>query len=240
MTASPTASTGDRVPPARRIRRITAGAGLAGFTLLLVPQTLIDPMTGSFLDAAIADPGGLLISALLLLGSALLTFPAIGGILHQARDRGALLADLGALFAALGALGHAALAAMSLLFRSLAGGDPAQMLAFEERMTGDPALGAVGLVLLLSFGIGLALSAWAAARAGLIGLWAPVLVTIVVLAHNLVPADPSAVVDAAALGLVAVVFGWLGVRVIALPDAGWEAPVEPAARVVDRTNPAAR
>lgn len=213
----------DRVPPARRVRRVAAGVGLIGFSVLLVPQGIVDP-TGSatFREAAEQHPDALYWSALLLLASALLTFPAISGILHQARDRGALIADIGAGFAALGALGHAALGVIYLVMRSLAGGDPAAMAGVEERFTADVPVGVVGLILLVSFGIGITLLAWASWRAGIIGRWGPVLITVVVVAHQVLPEVPGAV-SAIALAVIAVVFGRLGVRALALTDAAWEA-----------------
>lgn len=210
---------------ARRARRVTAGIGLLGFSALLVVQDPLDPTSGgvSFYDASLAHPGLLTASALTLIGSAVLTVPAIGGIVHQAGDRGSRLAALGAFFTLLGAFGHTALAILYLVMRSLAGGDPAQMIAFEDRFNADPALGVVGLVLLISFGLGIALLAWSAWRAGLIGWWGPALITLVVVAHNVLPEHPPVAVRLAALAAIAVVFGWLGVRVLRMSDADWEA-----------------
>lgn len=212
------------VPPARRIRRTVTGLSLLGFGALLVPQALVDPSASGFHEAAVEHPDALLVSGLLLLASTALTFPAIGGILHQARDRGALIADIAAVFAALGALGHAALGAISLVLRALAGGDPAQMQAVEARFVEDVPVGVVGLLLLMSFGVGIALLAWAAWRAGIVGVWGPVVVTAVVVAHVALPGDLPPAVPAVLLGLVTAVFGWLGVRVLLLPDAAWESP----------------
>jgi len=223
----------DRLPPARRIRRVATGVGLIGFSVLLVPEEIVDP-TGSstFQEAAAQHPDGLYAAALLLLTSAVLTFPAICGILHQARDRGALVANIAAVFTALGALGHAALGAINLVMRALAGGDVTAMRAVEERFSSDVPVGVVGLTLLMSFGVGISLLAWAAWRAGIIGLWGPVLVTGVVVAHNVLPEHVPGAVSIIALGLITAVFGRLGVRTIMLADAAWEArsgaPTTPA------------
>ncbi|MFC4117252.1 hypothetical protein [Nonomuraea zeae] len=207
---------------ARRPRRIASGIGLLGFGTLLLAQDPFDP-TGDagFYDASVSHPERLTVSALILLASAVLTVPAIGGIIHQARDRGSLLAHLGALFTLLGALGHMGLTTVYLVMRSLAGGDPAQMRAFEGRLNADPAL-VVFFVLLTSFGLGLALLAWAAWRAGLIGWWAPALITFVAIAHNALPDDPPIVVKLGAIGAIAVVFGRLGIRTLRLSDADWD------------------
>ncbi|MEU7830054.1 MULTISPECIES: hypothetical protein [unclassified Nonomuraea] len=215
---------------ARRLRRIAAGLSLIGLGTLLVAQDPLDPTGGTgFYGAAVGRPGLMTASALTLLASAVLTVPAIGGIVHQARDRGSLLAHLGGLCTLLGALGHMGLATVYLVMRSLAGGDPAQMRAFEDRLNADPAL-VTFFVLLTSFGIGIALLTWAAWRAGLIGWWAPALITAVVIVHNVLPDDPPAAVELAALGAIAVVFGRLGVRTLRLSDTDWDVTATPAPR----------
>jgi hypothetical protein len=209
---------------ARRTRRLAAGIGLLGFGTLLIAEDRLDPTGGiTFYEAAVDHPGLLTASALTLLGSAVLTVPAIGGIIHQARDRGATLAHLGGFFTLLGALGHTALAVLYLFMRSLAGGDPAQMAAFENRFNTDTTIGVVGLVLLFSFGVGITLLAWSAWRAGLIGWWAPAVVTTVVLAHAVLPEDLPAAVPFIGLTAIATVFGLLGLRALAMPDAEWTA-----------------
>ncbi len=205
-----------------RSGRIAAGVGLIGFSALILVEDPLDPTSDvTFHEAAVAHPGLLTASALVLLGSAVLTVPAIVGIIHQARDRGSVLARVGGLFTLLGALGHTALAILYLLMRSLAGGDAAEMKAFEDRINEDPAVGAVALPLLLSFGVGIALLAWAAWRAGLIGWWGPALVTAVVVAHDLLPSDVPRAVEIGALASLAVVFGTLGVRALMMTDDAW-------------------
>ena len=212
----------------RGVRRITAGIGLIGFPALLVVQGLVDSSDDAgFYAAALTHPNELLYSALLLLASAVMTVPAIGGILHQARDRGARLAEFGALFTLLGALGHTALAVMYLEMRSLAGGDAAEMVALETRFNSDPALGIVAMTLILSFGLGLTLLAWSAWRAGIVGWWAPALTTSVVLLHAVYPGEATAIVDAAAVCAIAVVFGWLGTKVLAMSDNEWNPTIPP-------------
>jgi hypothetical protein len=210
----------------RRIDRLAAGVGLIGFSTLALIEDRLDPTSGvSFYEAATAHPGLLTASALTLLCSAVLTVPAIAGIVFQARDRGAVLARVGGFFALLGALGHTALAVIYLMMRSFAGGDHAQMVAFEDRLNADTSIGIIGTVLLLSFGVGIALLAWAAWRAGLIGWWAPAVVLAVVLAHGILPDDLPPVVPFTALAAIAAVFGLLGVRLLTTPtsqpSAGW-------------------
>jgi hypothetical protein len=205
----------------RRSRRVTAGLGLIGFSVLLVAEDLVDAGGGSFYDTAVGHPDLMTASALILLVSAALTVPAIGAIIHQARGRGSLTAHLGGLFALLGALGHVCLTTVNLVMRSLAGGDPAQMRALEQRLDADP-------VLLTSFGVGLALLAFAAWRAGLIGWWAPAAVTAVVLVHAVLPDDPPAALSLTALSVVALVYGRLGVRTLRLSDADWDPAPTPS------------
>jgi hypothetical protein len=210
--------------PTRRVRRLTAGIALLGFPAALLVEALVDPSSGgtgeTYLAAATDQPGALTAAAVALVVSAALTPPAVAGILHQARDRGAALANAGAVFAVLGALAHMGIATVALVALGLPGGDPAQMIAFVDRMNDRPEVGAVVLPLVLSFGLGVALLAWAAWRAGLVGWWGPALVTAVVVAHTALP-EVSPAVEFAGLTAIAVVFGWLGVQVLRLPDRAW-------------------
>jgi hypothetical protein len=209
-----------RTSPARSLRRITAAVGLIGFAALLVVQDLVDPAAGGtgevVFRAAAETPGALFTSALLLLGSALLTVPAVAGLLHQARDRGAALANAAAVFGVLGAFGHVGIAMFYLLCLGLPGGEQAQMQAYVDRANALPELGAVAFPLILCFGIGIALMAWAAWRAGLVGWWGPAAVTAVVLLHDLAPVELPVFASAVALAVIAAVFGWVGVRSLRL------------------------
>jgi hypothetical protein len=205
-----------RTSPARSLRRVAATAGMIGFPALLVVQDVVDPAAGGtgevMFRAATETPGALVTSALLLLGSALLTVPAAAGLLHEARDRGAALANGAAVFAVLGAFGHVGIAMFYLLCLGLPGGEQAQMQAYVDRTNALPELGAVVFPLILCFGIGIALMAWAAWRAGLVGWWGPAAVTVVVLLHDLAPGELPAAASAIALAVPAAVFGWIGVR----------------------------
>jgi hypothetical protein len=211
--------------PARRLRRYTSGAALILFPALLVVQGPLDPATGGtgndLYRAAAEHPGALTASAVLLLVSGILMAPAAAAVLHQARDRGSALANTGATLAVLGGFGHAGIAMVYLFGLPLAGGNRAEMVAYVDRLNDTAAVGFVAFPLILSFGLGLAVLAWAAWRSGLVGLWGPVAVTAVVLAHLVLP-DGTIAVEVTALLTLTVVFGWLGVRVLRLTDAEWE------------------
>src|SRR4051812_29590040 len=116
---------------AQRLRRYTMGAALILFPALLVVQAPLDPGDGDSGEAAYAaasqHAGSLATSAVLLMISGILMAPAVAGILHQARDRGAVLANVAAVAAVLGGFGHAAIAIYTLLPLPLAGGDRAEL-----------------------------------------------------------------------------------------------------------------
>jgi hypothetical protein len=211
--------------PARRLRRCTSGAALIVFPALLVVQGLIDPTSGGtgevLYRAALEDRGALVASAVLLLVSGISMAPAAAAVLHQARDRGSALANTGAALALLGGFGHAGIAMVYLFGLPLAGGDRAEMVAYVDRLNDTAAVGFVAFPLILSFGLGVAVLAWAAWRSGLIGWWGPAGVTAVVAAHLLLPIESTAV-EAGALVVLTVVFGWLGIRVLRMTDAEWE------------------
>jgi hypothetical protein len=170
--------------------------------------------------AASQHRGALVTSALLLLASGLLMAPAAAAILHQARDRGAALANVGAVLAALGGFGHAAVAMFYLLALALHGGEQAEMVAYVDRINATPAVGAVVLPLNLSFALGVIVLVWAAWRSGVVRIWAPVAATAAVLAQELLPTDVLPV----ALAIIAVmvgVYAHLGLRVLRSTDLAW-------------------
>jgi hypothetical protein len=109
------------------------------------------------------------------------------GILHQARDRGAGLANLGAVFGVLGGFGHFGIALFYIVALALRGGDRTEMVAYIDRLNATPALAAIALPLILCFGLGVLTLAWAAWRAGLIGWWGPAVATCAVLVQEGLP-----------------------------------------------------
>ena len=217
--------------PSRRLRRLTAGASLIVFPALLVPEAVIDPAPGGtgevMFRAASEARGALTASAVLLVVSGILMVPAAAGILRQARDRGAGLANTGAVLAVLGGFGHFGIAMFYLVALSLPGGDRAEMVAYIDRLNESTTLGYVAFPLILCFGLGVLVLPWAAWRVGAAALWAPVVATAVVLAHFMLPETVLAV-EVAGLVALTVVFGYLGVRVLRMTDAEWDGARTPA------------
>ena len=212
-------------PTSRRIRRLTAGGSLILFCGLLIPQDLVDPAEGGTGDvmyrAATEQSTALTTSAVLLVISGVLMAPAAAGVLHQARDRGAGLANVGAVLAVLGGFGHFGIAMYYLVSLSLAGGDKAEMIAFVDRLNESAVLGAVAFPLILCFGLGVAVLPWAAWRAGAVGWWAPAVATAVVVVAQGLPFSND-VLDLATVTALVVVFGSLGVRVLRMTDSEWD------------------
>jgi hypothetical protein len=230
MTAFPSTrerATGPtRVAPlARRLRRYTQGAALILFPALLIAEAPLDPTgdgSGHFLYAAATDQrGSLVICAVLLLGSAILMAPAAAAVLHQARDRGAGLANAGGVLAVLGGFGHAGIAMFYLFGSALARGDRAEMVAYVDRLNSSFVLGGIAFPLILCFALAVLALPWAAWRAGAIGWWAPALATVAVLVEEVLPSSATAV-SIGTLTSITVVFGALGVRVLRMTDAEWE------------------
>ena len=218
---------------AHRIRRHVAAASLVTFPALLVVEALIDPAAGGtgevMVRSASDHPRALVAAAVLLMLSGVLMAPAVGGLLHQARDRGAAVTNLAAALGVLGGFGHFAIGMFCLVAMGLPGGDRAEMAAYIDRLNATPALVAVAFPLILCFGLGVVAMAWAAWRTALVGLWGPVAVTVVVVLHSLLPSNELSF-EVAGLGVIAVVFGYLGVRVARLSDAEWS-PLPPARAV---------
>lgn len=232
-TSTATASPADpttRAPVARRLRRYMSGVALILFPALLVVEAPIDPAgdgTGEEMyAAATGHSGALAIAAALLFISGVLMIPAVAAILHQSRDRGSALANIGAVLGVLGGFGHAAIAMFYLFALAIPGGDQAEMESYVERINASAAVGAVVFPLILCFALGVLVLGWTAWRAGLVGWWGPVAITVAVIVAEVLPFGPAFQVGANVLATA--VFGYLGVRVIRMTDSDWVG-VRPAA-----------
>lgn len=211
-------------PVSRRLRRCTTGAALILFPVLMAVETSFDPaLTGTgevMYRAATEHAGALAGSGLLLLVIGLLMTPAGLGVLHQARDRGAGLANVGAVLAVLAGLRFSGIGIFYLLSLSLADGDRTEMVAYVERINSGPVFGVLVITLAVCAHLSLIVLPWAAWRAGLVGLWGPVLATGVVLVHFVLPTN--LVYEFATFGALIAVFGYLGVRILRMSDAEWD------------------
>ena len=207
-----------------RLRRLTAGSALILFPALLVAEAPLDPTgngSGAELYAAATEHRGALVtSAVLLIVSGVLMAPAAAGILHQARDRGAALANVGAVLAVLGGFGHFGIAMFYLVGTSLPEGSPDEMAAVIDRLNVSPEIGLVAFPLIMCFALGVLVLPWAAWRAGAIHWWVPAVTTVAVLVEELSPIRSTAT-TVVVLTALTVAYGALGVRVLRMSDAAW-------------------
>ena len=214
-------------PPttARRLRRHAAGTALLAFPVVLILQEFTNPLSagdGADFHHVAGDARGPLVASLLLmmLAGALMA-PAASGVLHQARDRGAALANAGAAFLVLGGLALFAEGVVWMTATALPGGDPAEMAAYFDRLTESSLTGAVWMTLMLCLGVGLAVLPWAAWRAGAVHWWVPTLATVAVVAEFGLPFHSTAS-EIAVFAALAVAFGTIGLRVLRMTDAEWD------------------
>jgi hypothetical protein len=216
---------------ARRLRRYAAGAALVAFPILLVAQEFTNPLTegtgADFYEVTSASQGALVPSMLLLMITGVLMAPAASGVLHQARDRGAALANAGAAFLVLGGMAMFAEGVIFLIATALPGGDPAEMVAYFDRLTESSLTGTVWITLMLCFAIGAALLPWAAWRAGAVHWWVPALATVAVVAEFGLPFHSTASEVVVFTALTAA-FGTIGLRVLRMTDAEWDGVRTPA------------
>jgi hypothetical protein len=212
--------------PARRLRRYAAGTALVVFPAVLVVQEFTNPLgEGDGADFVEVTAGGsrgaLVTSMLLMMLAGALVVPAVGGVLHQARDRGAALANAGAVLLVLGGLGLFAEGVVWLTATALPGGDPAEMAAYFDRLTESSLTGAVWLPLMLCFGVGGILLPWAARRAGAVHWWVPALATVALVAEFGLPFHSTAS-EVAVFTALTVAYGTIGLRVLRMTDTEWD------------------
>jgi hypothetical protein len=209
-------------------RRTLVGICLIIQPLLNLISVAISPQqstdTSKQLAMIGAHPTRFLISSLLDLLWLLLLIPAVLGLLHLLRARGALLGHIGGGFALAGAVGAAAYRGVNL----------AQLQVVESRLNqgqvltafGQPSLGSVAVMLMSATGliVGYALLA--------VGLWrtraAPrgasgLIVAFLVVDIVGLAAGGNKGVLLVAHTLLLVGLGWIGVRMLAMSDAQWRA-----------------
>jgi hypothetical protein len=208
------------------LRRWTCGLSLILFPALLVVQALIVPEDGegtAMYAAATEHRTALLASAALLIISGILMAPAAVAITHQARGRGSALANWAAVSAVLGGIGHVGIGYFYVMSSALRGGDRADMIDYVDRLGASPELSIFAFPFMTSFSLGVLLLPWAAYRAGLFGRWGPILATLAVLQHVVLPPEVPGqeAINTVALVALTLVFGYLGVRVLRMSDAAW-------------------
>ncbi len=160
-------------------------------------------------------------SMVLLMLTAVLIITAVSGVLHQARDRGAALADTGAAFMVLGGLAFFGEAVIWMTAMALPGGDPTEMAAYFDRMTDSALVATVATTLFVCFAIGAAVLPWAAWRAGAVHWWVPVLATVAVVAEFGLPFHSTAS-EIVVFTALAAAYGAIGLRVLRMTDAEWD------------------
>jgi hypothetical protein len=212
--------------PARRLRRYAAGTALIAFPAVLVVQEFTNPLAegdgADFVEVSGGGSRGALVTSLLLMMLAgTLIVPAVSGVLHQARDRGAALANAGAALLVLGGLGLFAEGVVWLTATALPGGDAAEMAAYFDRLTESSLTGAVWLPLMLCFGVGGIVLPWAARRAGAVHWWVPVLATVALVVEFGLPFHSTAS-EVAVFAALTVANGAIGLRVLRMTDAEWD------------------
>ena len=211
-------------------RRTLAGICLITQPFINLISVAISPQqstdTSEQLEMIGAHPTRFLIANLLDLLWLLLLIPAVLGLLHLLRARGALLGDIGCGFVLAGTVGAAAYRGVNLgqLQVAESGLKQGQLLtAF-----GQPSLGSVVVMLISAIGlvIGYALLA--------VGLWrtraAPRRASALIVAFLVVDivglaAGGNKVVLLVAHTLLLVGLGWIGVKMLAMSDAQWRAQV---------------
>ncbi len=131
-----------------------AAAALIGAMLADLAETVLDPASSGeaadCYDAALRQPGRLVLCGYLLIVSALLVFPGVYGLARGVAGRGRRWAKVAAVVSFLGAIGHAALGAAYLLWAAVPGdgGSEGEMVAVLDRMMSSGAVAplAIGFI----------------------------------------------------------------------------------------------
>lgn len=215
-----------------RFRKTVAGVALIGAPLAGLLSCLSDSNEGvgeqgaTLYATVAAHRSGILATGLVFMLSAVLTVPAALAFAHLLRGRGSVLGHLGAASLMLGAFGHFGYGLWQVLIAQAAGaGDPAPVVAFADRTAGVSQ--AVLLPLMILVDVGILLLSAGLLRARAVPAWAPWLTIAAVAVDFGVQFTPvTATWPVTGLwGLLTVVFGYYGLRVLAMPVSRWAGSV---------------
>lgn len=218
-----------------RLRRRVIAISTAGSALALFASEALDPVgegtPDNLLAAATTSQGAMVASALVLLLSSVLLVPAVVGIVHLVRHRGAATAHVGGALLVLGGFGHAMAATFYLIVSTMPGRgvDAGQVASLLERVDASPNL-AVAFVFILSFALGLLLAFIGLRRARIVPTWVLGAIVAAFAIEFAAPGGYAVGLVKQALGLVA--FGYLALREWRMSDADWALP--PALSDVER------
>jgi hypothetical protein len=217
-----------KLSDANNFRRIVVGACMIVAPLLSLASVSTQPEAeggaGGQLAAIAEHPGSSQLSILLFLFSQLAFLPAVLGIMHLLRDRGVVLGHTGGGLALAGLFGHAVTGGSFLVVLQMVGGgaDRGQMIALLERMQESSSFIVFALMGLGGFLLGFIVLA--------VGLWrarvAPGWVTALIIVSFVLEFIVSNFIDYAGVvagALFAFGFGWIGLKVLTMPDAEWGA-----------------
>lgn len=172
-----------------QVRRLAAGVGMIGFAVTGLISSILGSSEGtdtppSELYRIMVDSDTMVASALAFMLSAALTIPAMAGMMHLTRGRGAALAHAGGALLTLGALGHMGYATWQIMLARLPQDpDQAALVAYLERAS---VVSGVLLPLLLALPFGILLMVVGLRRAGRVAAWVMWLTVAVIAADVLV------------------------------------------------------
>lgn len=145
---------------------------------------------------------------------------AIIGLLHLLRVRGVVLGHIGGGLMLLGSFFHGAVLGFQFVEAPLvvSGINHAQMVTFSEQMYEHTAFTML-LLPFMGFYVGLLILAVALWRARVVPLWIAGLIVAAIAVEFF---GPPAFHTLLFLGLLLIAFGWIGLKVLRMPDTQWE------------------
>ena len=212
-----------KITDANNFRRSVAGLCLIAAPLVGLVGALLTPQytgdLGAELSAISAQTERWLVSDFLNLLSFFLMIPAVLGILHLLRHRAVALGHIGAALTLLGLFFHGAIIGFALVSVPLveSGLERTEMVAFAERMYEGPAFIMI-LAPFIGFYLGLIFLAVALWRAKVVPIWSAGLIVVGLLSEFF---GSDALSPELMFALLLVSLGWLGLKVLRMPDAQW-------------------
>lgn len=225
-------------------RKAVAGASLVGFPLAGLVSAILDADVGTGMEPSslyavlVGHERAIMVAALLFIVSAVLTVPALGGILHLLRARGAALGHIGAALVLIGAMGHMGYATWQMMLSYVPReADRAAMVAYLDRSSSVSNV--LLLPMLIAVSLGLILVAVGLRRARVVPMWVPILALSTVAAETVIDAfvaEPGKWPAVIIWSLALAAFGYVGFLVLRMTGEEWVAFASRPSRAIASTN----
>jgi hypothetical protein len=212
---------------AHRFRKLVAGLCMIGAPALFLASSIVSPKLdtdeGTLLASAASHIDRWYLSAALAFAGMILFLPAVLGLMHMLRERGAAYGHIGGGLALLGVIAGAANAGLAFIVWQMArAGDPVQMTALLHRIDHTAGTSIPLMFMGIALAVGMIVLAWGLASAHAAPTWCALCIALAAVAFAIAGPAASVALFIAASGLLMAGLAPIGRMVMTETEEEWD------------------